>query len=138
MSGVTVVVPTYNEAENISVLVERLLALEPQVDVLVVDDHSPDGTGSIAQGMAEREPRLTVIDRSGPRGYARASIEGLRAAIARGGEFVCTMDADLSHDPDVLPGLVERARAGADLVIGSRYVDGGELVVDWGPVRRAV
>lgn len=138
MTRACVVVPTYNEAANISALIERLLALEPAVDVLVVDDHSPDGTGRIAGGIAAREARVTVIDRQGERGYARASVEGLTRALEGGYDLVCTMDADLSHDPDVVPALVRRAEAGADLVIGSRYVDGGALVVDWGPVRRAV
>lgn len=138
MSRITVVVPTYNEAGNVAVLVERLLELEPAVEVLIVDDHSPDGTGDIAAGMAEREPRLRVIDRDGPRGYARASVEGLTQALGLGSDLICTMDADLSHDPARLPALIERAEQGADVVIGSRYVDGGELVVDWGPVRRAV
>lgn len=138
MTDISVVVPTYNEAENVAVLVERLLALDPAVDVVIVDDHSPDGTGDIAAGMAEREPRLHVIDRAGPRGYGRASVDGLEWALSHGSGLVCTMDADLSHDPDSLPALIRRAEAGADVVIGSRYVDGGELVVDWGPVRRAV
>jgi len=132
-----VVVPTYNEAENLPALAEQLLALEPAVDVLVVDDASPDGTGGIADGIASDEPRFTVLHRTGPRGYAAASREGLRRALDGGYDLVCTMDADLSHDPGALPRLIAAAES-ADLAIGSRYVEGGEIVVDWGPVRRAV
>jgi glycosyltransferase involved in cell wall biosynthesis len=132
-----VIVPTYNEAENLPALAERLLALDLPLDVLVVDDGSPDGTGAIADGIALREPRFHVLHRTGQRGYAAASREGLRRALDGGYDLVCTMDADLSHDPADLPRLIAAAET-ADLSIGSRYVPGGEIVVDWGPVRRAV
>lgn len=138
MPRAIVVVPTYNEAENVPVLVERLLDLEPPLDVLIVDDGSPDGTGSLADGIAAGQPRLHVLHRTGPRGYARASVDGLTWALEQGPDLVCTMDADLSHDPSSLPGLVAAIETGADLAIGSRYVPGGELVVDWGAARRAV
>lgn len=138
MPKTIVVVPTYNEAENLRVLADRLLSLEPPVDILIVDDASPDGTGDLADSIAADEPRLHILHRSGPRGYAAASREGLRRALDAGYEIICTMDADLSHDPAVVPRLVDAVIAGADLAIGSRYVEGGELVVDWGPVRRAV
>jgi len=130
--------PTYNEAENLRALAESLLALDPPIDVLVVDDNSPDGTGRIADDIAAADPRLHVIHRTGPRGYAPASREGLSWCLAQGYDVIGTMDADLSHDPSVVPSLVSAVRDGADLAIGSRYVTGGELVVDWGPLRRAV
>ena len=138
MSNTIVVVPTYNEAENVPILAERLLALDPPVDVLIVDDASPDGTGALADEIAAREPRFRVLHRTGPRGYAAASREGLRKALEAGYSTICTMDADLSHDPAVVPHLVATVAGSADLAIGSRYVPGGEIVVDWGPVRRAV
>ena len=133
-----VVVPTYNEAINLPRLAKRLLALTPQVDLLVVDDASPDGTGDIADGLAASESRVHVIHRTGPRGYSVASKEGLTWCLAEGFEAVATMDADLSHDPEVLPRLVAAVGAGVDLAIGSRYVEGGALEVDWGIRRRAI
>lgn len=133
-----VIAPTYNERENLAVLAERLLALEPPIHVLCVDDASPDGTGELADEIAAATTRFRVVHRTGPRGYARASMEGFRVAVEAGYDIVCTMDADLSHDPDVLPRLLERAEAGTSLVIGSRYTPGGKLSVGWGPARRAV
>jgi dolichol-phosphate mannosyltransferase len=133
-----VVIPTYNEAENIRTLASRLLALEPKVEVVIVDDASPDGTGAIGDEIAAAEPRFHVIHRTGPRGYSVASKEGMSHCIANGFEMVATMDADLSHDPDSLARLRAEIEAGADLAIGSRYCEGGESLVDWGPMRRAV
>ena len=133
-----VVVPTYNEAGNLPRLAERLLSLTPEVHLLVVDDGSPDGTGDLADAIAASEPRVSVIHRTGKRGYSAASKEGLRWCLAEGFELVATMDADLSHDPDVLPLLAAAVRDGADVAIGSRYIAGGKLEVDWGPMRRAV
>jgi dolichol-phosphate mannosyltransferase len=138
MSRTIVVVPTYNEADNLPALADLLLALEPSIDVLIVDDASPDGTGGIGDGIAAREPCFHVLHRTGPRGYAAANREGLRRALDDGFEIVCTMDADLSHDPATLPALVAAVEGGADLAIGSRYVPGGKLVVEWGPFRHAV
>lgn len=133
-----VMVPTYNEADNIAALVERLLALPETVDVLVVDDASPDGTGDIVDALAARDPRVSLLRREGLRGYAAASKEGLARCIAAGYDAIASMDADLSHDPDVLPQLIGAVSTGTDLAIGSRYTLGGALEVDWGPVRRAV
>jgi len=133
-----VVVPTYNEAENLPRLAELLLALAPPVDVLCVDDDSPDGTGDIADATAADNQRFHVIHRTGKRGYSVSSEEGIEWSLARGYDFVATMDADLSHDPAVLPQLVAAVQNGADLAIGSRYTPGGEILVDWGPFRRAV
>lgn len=138
MSRTVVVVPTYNEAANLPELAERLLALEPALDVLIVDDASPDGTGELADSIATANPRLRVLHRTGPRGYAAASREGLRSVLGRGYDFVCTMDADLSHDPASVPALLAAVGGGADTAIGSRYVPGGRIVVEWGAVRRMV
>lgn len=133
-----VVIPTYNEAENVPLMAERLLALDPAPDVLVVDDASPDGTGEVADAIAAANPRVRVLHRTGPRGYAAASVEGLSWARSQGYDVACTMDADLSHDPARLPAMLERIADGADAVIGSRYVPGGRLEVHWGAFRRAV
>jgi dolichol-phosphate mannosyltransferase len=130
---VLVVVPTYNERENLPQLVPRLLALDG-VHVLVVDDGSPDGTGALADEIAATSRgRLAVMHRTGPRGLGRSYVDGMQAAVHTGARFVCQMDADLSHDPDDLARLID-AGASADLVIGSRYVPGG-TVRNW-PVRR--
>jgi dolichol-phosphate mannosyltransferase len=133
-----VMIPTYNEAQNLPRLAERLLALDPPIDVVVVDDASPDGTGRIADEISATNQRFHVVHRAGQRGYAPASKEGLRWCLDHGFDVIGTMDADLSHDPDTLPALIAAVGQGADLAIGSRYVSGGSLEVDWGPVRRAV
>jgi len=133
-----VVVPTYNEAENLPNLADALLGLEPEVEMLCVDDGSPDGTGDIADRIAQENPRFHVIHRTGQRGYSISSKEGMEWCLGHGFELVCTMDGDLSHDPQVIPKLVAAVEAGADLAIGSRYTEGGRIEVDWGPVRRAV
>jgi len=135
---IAVVVPTYNEADNVPALAEALLGIEPQVEVVIVDDGSPDGTGDIADKIAAEEPRFHVIHRTGQRGYSISSKEGMEYCLANGFDLVCTMDADLSHDPAVLPRMVAAVEAGADLAIGSRYTEGGSIQVDWGPMRRAV
>jgi dolichol-phosphate mannosyltransferase len=133
-----VVVPTYNERENLPVLAERLAALPDPPHVLVVDDASPDGTGDIADAISVDDSHVHVMHRTGPRGYSAASRDGLRWALDAGYDLICTMDADLSHDPESIPGMVAAAESGADMVIGSRYAEGGALEVEWGPVRRAV
>jgi dolichol-phosphate mannosyltransferase len=135
---VVIVVPTYNEAENVRPLAERVLAADSSLDLLIVDDASPDGTGEICDEIAATEPRFHVLHRTGPRGYAPASQEGLRWALDQGYRAVGTMDGDLSHDPARIPAMLDRLAAGAGLVIGSRYVEGGGLEVEWGPIRRAV
>jgi dolichol-phosphate mannosyltransferase len=130
---VLVIVPTYNERENLPLLVPRLLAMAG-LRVLIVDDGSPDGTGTLADDLAAASGgRLTVMHRTGPRGLGRSYVDGMQAAVATGVRFVCQMDADLSHDPDDLGRLIAAATA-ADLVIGSRYVDGG-TIRNW-PLRR--
>jgi dolichol-phosphate mannosyltransferase len=128
-----VIVPTYNECENLPVLVGQLMAY-PNVSVLVVDDHSPDGTGALADALARDHPgRIEVMHRTANRGLGRSYIDGILAMIDRPVDVICQMDADLSHDPRHLPALIE-ATAHADVVIGSRYVPGGRIV-NW-PKRR--
>ena len=131
-----VVIPTYNEAENVEDLVRRVLDLG-EFDVLIVDDHSPDGTGDIADRLAACWPhQVTVLHRAGKQGLGTAYRAGFAAALSRGYRYVFEMDADFSHDPDALPGL--RAELdGADMVLGSRYVDGGETR-NWPALRRLV
>jgi glycosyltransferase involved in cell wall biosynthesis len=135
---VVAIAPTYNEAANLPTLAEKLLALDPSIDVLIVDDASPDGTGELAEAIREHDPRLNVIHRTGPRGYSASCVDGLSWALENGYDIAVTMDADLSHDPDVIPSMLRAAEAGADVVVGSRYVPGGGLVVEWGPTRTAV
>jgi dolichol-phosphate mannosyltransferase len=121
-----VIVPTYNERENITVLVPRLLAIEG-LHVMIVDDASPDGTGEVADRLAaESSGRLTVMHRTGARGLGRSYVDGMQAAVRSRARYVCQMDADLSHDPADLVRLIA-AGATADLVIGSRYIPGGTL-----------
>lgn len=121
-----VIIPTYNERENLAPMIEALLRLD-DTSVLVVDDSSPDGTGQIADRFATQFPgRVQVLHRRGPRGFGRSYIEGIRRALQGGATHICQMDCDFSHDPADIPRLVQTA-ARADLVIGSRYVPGGAL-----------
>jgi dolichol-phosphate mannosyltransferase len=138
---VTLVVPTYNEAGNLPVLVERLLALPmPGLSIMVADDNSPDGTGDVADKLAAEHPeRITVVHRAGKEGLGRAYVDGIRRALDAGADFVAQMDADLSHPPEALPGMLGAllsTRAG--VVIGSRYVPGGQLDDAWPLYRRAL
>ena len=136
-STVWLVLPTYNEAENLEAVVDAVLAeLPADRRVLVVDDSSPDGTGRIADRLAAEREDLEVLHRPGKRGLGRAYVAGFERALAGGAELVAQMDADFSHDPTDLPRLLAAAQD-ADVVLGSRYVDGGG-VSDWGAVRRAV
>jgi dolichol-phosphate mannosyltransferase len=131
-----VLVPTYNEKDNLPVLVKDLMAI-PGVSVMVLDDQSPDGTGAVADGLVAQYPgRVEVVHRTGQRGLGVSYLEGFRRAIATGSDFVCQMDSDLSHDPKYLPDLLAMASSGADLVIGSRYLN-GISVVNW-PLRRII
>jgi dolichol-phosphate mannosyltransferase len=131
-----VLVPTYNERENLPILVKDILAV-PDTSVMVLDDQSPDGTGQVADTLAAGYPgRVEVLHRTGPRGLGVSYLEGFRRAVATDFDFICQMDADLSHDPKFLPGMIATAAAGADLVIGSRYMN-GISVVNW-PLRRII
>jgi dolichol-phosphate mannosyltransferase len=131
------ILPTYNEAGNLEPLVESALGKLPDdARVLVVDDNSPDGTGRIADRLAERHQRVRVLHRPRKEGLGPAYIAGFRVALDGGAGLVMEMDSDFSHDPAYLPRLLDAA-AHADLVIGSRYVSGGG-VSDWSPSRRAI
>jgi dolichol-phosphate mannosyltransferase len=136
--GAWVVLPTYNEAENLRPIASAILDALPGSTVLVVDDNSPDGTGALADELARHEPRVQVLHRPAKQGLGRAYLDGFARAIDAGATTIVQMDADFSHDPLALPGLVGPIDAGhADLVIGSRYVPGGG-VIDWGIGRRIV
>jgi len=137
----TVIVPTYNERENIQSLVEQLLSLEVGLHVLVVDDNSPDGTGRLVDEMAARDTgRVAAIHRPGKLGLGTAYIAGFRRALEEGAEYILTMDADFSHRPDYILQMLRKAQSGYDVVIGSRYVRGGgtrhctlpRKVLSWG------
>jgi dolichol-phosphate mannosyltransferase len=131
-----VIVPTYNERDNIGRLLDRLLALPSQLDVLVVDDGSPDGTGDLVAERAAREPRLHLLRRPGKLGLGSAYRDGFRYALENGAEFIFEMDADFSHDPDRIGTFLETAKD-ADLVLGSRYLDGRVTVINW-PLGRLI
>ena len=130
---VVMVVPTYNEADNLAWLVGRLRAAEPSVDVLVVDDNSPDGTGALADELAAADPAVHVLHRTGKGGLGAAYLAGFAWALDAGYDVIGEMDADGSHQPEQLHRLLE-ALLDADLVIGSRWIPGGS-VVNW-PLRR--
>jgi dolichol-phosphate mannosyltransferase len=136
--GTWVVLPTYDEAENLPGIAAAILQNLPAATLLVVDDGSPDGTGGLADAMAADDPRIRVRHRPAKAGLGRAYLDGFRVALDGGATSVIQMDADWSHDPAVLPSLLAPITDGdADLVIGSRYVKGGR-VLDWGIGRRFV
>ena len=134
MNKTLVIVPTYNERENLPTMAERLLKLPTPVDLLVVDDNSPDGTGKIADELAAKYPWIHVLHRADKNGLGRAYCAGFAWALERGYEFVMEMDGDFSHNPDDIPKFIEAASQGADLVLGSRYC-GGIRVINW-PLKR--
>lgn len=136
----TVVLPTYNEADNLEAMVTALLALPLGVAVIVVDDNSPDGTGAIADRLAQAHPnRVEVIHRPRKNGLGRAYKAGFSRALANGSDFIVQMDCDFSHSPHYLPEMLETlTRIGADVVIGSRYVAGGKLDERWDRWREAL
>lgn len=133
MEKVLVIIPTYNEAENISSLIPEILSQDERVEVLVVDDNSPDGTGEIVSTLARNNSRIHLLERQGKMGLGSAYIMGFKYAIEHKYEYVFEMDADFSHNPDDIPRLASEIK-GYDLVIGSRYVTGVN-VVNW-PIRR--
>ncbi|MFY2557317.1 polyprenol monophosphomannose synthase [Corallococcus terminator] len=137
MNHALVCIPTYNERENIEAITLAVLKADPRVDILVVDDNSPDGTGQIADQLAAKEPRVRVLHREKKEGLGRAYLAAFRWALAEGYTYILEMDADFSHDPRYLPGLLDAAEAGADLVLGSRYVTGGGTV-NWGVGRQVI
>jgi dolichol-phosphate mannosyltransferase len=130
---ILVIIPTYNERTNVSLIVPAVLEQDPRLHVLVVDDSSPDGTGELADELAAADSRVHVLHRSAKQGLGRAYIAGFRWALERGYDLICEMDADFSHDPKFLPELLRAARE-ADLVIGSRYKQGVN-VINW-PISR--
>ncbi len=137
-TGAWVILPTYDEAENLPGITAGILAALPGATVLVVDDASPDGTGALADELAVRDQRIRVRHRGGKQGLGRAYLDGFRLALDEGAAVVVQMDADWSHDPTVLPDLIRPVvDDAADLVIGSRYVKGGG-VEDWGLGRRLI
>jgi len=141
-AALTVVLPTYNEAANLPVIVAELVSLPlTGLHILVADDNSPDGTGAIADGLAEKygNDRLTVMHRPGKQGLGRAYVDGMVHAIKAGAEFVVQMDSDLSHSPQYLPQMLGTLLAtNADVVIGSRYVCGASLASEWSWQRKAL
>lgn len=138
---VTVVVPTYNERDNLPVAVERLTALPvPDLHVLVVDDNSPDGTGDVADKLAVELPSVvSVVHRTEKDGLGRAYVAGISRALDEGAEVVIQMDADLSHPAEVIPAMLEELdRPGTGVVLGSRYVPGGSTAAEWKWYRKAL
>ena len=131
-----VIVPTYNELSNLPQIVPQILAQDERIEILVVDDNSPDGTGELADELARESPRIHAIHREGKQGLGTAYIAGFRWALERDYEYVFEMDADHSHDPKHLPEFLEAVQD-ADLVLGSRYLDGRVTVVNW-PMTRLV
>ena len=125
-----VIVPTYNESENITRILPRILGQDSRLEVLVVDDNSPDGTGRLVDELAESETRIHVLHRAGKQGLGKAYLAGFAWALARDYEYIFEMDADFSHDPEHIPEFLAAVK-GVDLVLGSRYRDGKVTVVNW-------
>ncbi len=134
---VLVIIPTYDEAENLPRIVPRVLEQSGEIDVLVVDDASPDGTGRVADALATEDPRVTVLHRPGKEGLGPAYLAGFRYGLDEGYDVLFEMDADFSHPPDALPTLICLLDE-ADVVIGSRYVEGRVTVVNWPMTRLLV
>ena len=128
-------IPTYNEVENVDEFLRRVRSAVPSADVFVVDDNSPDGTAARVAARAATDSHVQLLLRQGQRGYAAASREGLSTLTERGYEVIVTIDCDLSHDPSVIPLMLQKLNNGADVVIGSRYIDGGG-VRNWSLFRR--
>jgi len=137
MSDALVIIPTYNEAENVEPITRAVLAADARLDVLIVDDNSPDGTGTKADALAKAEPRIHVLHRAAKEGLGRAYLAGFEWALSRPYRYVFEMDADFSHDPRYLPRFLAEMDAGADLALGSRYVEGGGTV-NWGIGRQVI
>jgi len=135
MEKIIVITPTYNEAENIENFISRVLAQEQSIDILVVDDNSPDGTGRIVKNLQRNNSRIHLIERERKMGLGTAYVAGFKVAIAHGYDFIFEMDADLSHNPDEIPAFLRKMEM-YDLLIGSRYTN-GVRVVNW-PIRRLI
>lgn len=130
---VLVVVPTYNEAENVPRLIPAIVGQAPNVEVLIVDDNSPDGTGAMVREMMKTDPRVHLLERSGKMGLGTAYVAGFKYALQHGYEYIIEMDADFSHSPKEIPNFLKKIEE-ADLVLGSRYV-GGVRILNW-PIQR--
>ncbi len=137
MAQSLIVVPTYNEHDNVRGIAERFLAALPGAEILFVDDNSPDGTGALIDELAAAEPRIHVMHRAGKLGLGTAYVEGFGWGLARSYEYLFEMDADGSHDPKYLPQMLALAEDGADVVVGSRYVPGGGTE-NWGVGRKII
>ena len=131
---ILVIIPTYNEKENIPLIIPEIKKRLPDANVLVVDDNSPDGTSQIAKDLANRIDGIFVLDRTKKEGLGKAYIAGFKWALEKNYDLIFEMDADFSHNPDYLPDFIEAAKS-ADLVIGSRYVNGNVNVINW-PMKR--
>jgi len=127
LSLCVVIIPTYNECENLPLIVPQVLARDPRIEVLVVDDDSPDGTGEIAQKMADADPRVHVLHRSEKEGLGRAYRAGFAEALKLGADWVIQMDADFSHPPEVIDTMLDEIQD-VDVVLGSRYLKGITVV----------
>jgi dolichol-phosphate mannosyltransferase len=134
---VLIIIPTYNERDNLPQMAASVHSSLPEADILVVDDNSPDGTGALADELAREHSFIKVLHRPGKQGLGRAYIAGFHHALPQGYDYLFEMDCDFSHDPKYLPAMLQKARAGADLVLGSRYVEGGGTV-NWGPMRKII
>ena len=132
-----IIIPTYNERESLPTVMDRLRRAVPQGDVLVVDDNSPDGTGEMADRMAQADAQIHVLHRTEKNGLGQAYIAGFTWGLAEGYEVLVEMDADCSHQPEELPKLLQAVENGADLAIGSRYVPGGSTV-NWPWIRKFI
>lgn len=132
-----ILVPTYNELESLPAILDRIHLAVPDADILVIDDNSPDGTGRLADERAATDERVRVLHRRAKEGLGRAYLDGFRRALDDGYEFVVEIDADGSHDPADLPRMLAAAAEGADLVIGSRWTEGGSIR-NWAALRQAV
>ncbi|MGA1442689.1 MAG: glycosyltransferase, partial [Ilumatobacteraceae bacterium] len=132
---IAIMSPTYNERDNVDEFLHRVGAVIPTADIYIVDDDSPDGTGSRVREIGTSNPRVRLIARTGERGYAAASRDGLVQLAHSGYDAIITIDCDLSHDPAVIPLMLDQLESGADVVIGSRYADGGGIR-NWSLFRR--
>lgn len=129
-AGILVIIPTFNEADNLPRIVPLVLNQDARIEVLVVDDNSPDGTGDLADDLADECDRVHVLHRSGKQGLGRAYLEGFEWGLEQGYALLIEMDADFSHDPDALPEFIDKARD-FEVVLGSRYVGGRVTVINW-------
>ncbi|MCY4010414.1 MAG: polyprenol monophosphomannose synthase [Chloroflexi bacterium] len=135
-----IVIPTYNEVENLHLLVDAILELAiPDLGILIVDDDSPDGTGHLADELASQHLGVVrVLHRQGDKGFRKSLVAGLSEAMNLGAEIILQMDADFSHPPQYIASLLDCVQGEADVAIGSRYVPGGSTAADWHPLRRAL